>query len=435
MFLAVICGCNAGLFREALHEIYIPRIQRGNASFAANALGVKGTLLSVLAHFFEHGRWGAPVETGVNGQSLTAEDQLFILTQAGLFLSVTRGFSTPEAQICYERAEAICHSLDRPMLLHSALMGQWRYSLLTDKLTVAIQVAKRIDSLARERKDAALMLGASRAFACTHYFLGDFDIARQSAIRGLQIWHSGDVKSHAQEVGSSAVACLCDKAQSEWHLGDACCQSTMVEAIALAKELKVHGIVEALYFAACLSHYGRNPSEVERLASDLIELSTRQNFAPWLARGIILRGWARSASGDTVQGISLIEDGLEVWRATGAMLYIPFFLSLKAEAFYLVDRTSEALEAIKEAERLAETSGERWWCAELHRLRGVFLTAIGADEIQIEASFCGAIATAKEQKSISLATRARVTYADYRRQKASASGGRAFRLPLVDPVK
>jgi hypothetical protein len=87
--------------------------------------------------------------------------------------------------------------------------------------------------------------------------------------------------------------------------------------------------VEALYFAACLSHYGRNPSEVERLASDLIELSTRQNFVPWLARGIILRGWARSASGDTVQGISLIEDGLEVWRTTGAMLYIPFFLSAK----------------------------------------------------------------------------------------------------------
>ena len=31
LFSAVICGCNAGLFREALHEVYIPRIQRGNA--------------------------------------------------------------------------------------------------------------------------------------------------------------------------------------------------------------------------------------------------------------------------------------------------------------------------------------------------------------------------------------------------------------------
>ena len=50
---------------------------------------------------------------------------------------------------------------------------------------------------------------------------------------------------------------------------------------------------------------------------------------------------------------------------------------LKAEALHLADRTSEALEAIREAEALVERSGERKWCAELHRLRGVFLTAIG----------------------------------------------------------
>ena len=72
LFLAVICGCNAGLFREALHEVYIPRIQRGNASFAANVLGARGALLSVLIHFFENGRWGSPVEVAVEGQSLTA---------------------------------------------------------------------------------------------------------------------------------------------------------------------------------------------------------------------------------------------------------------------------------------------------------------------------------------------------------------------------
>jgi hypothetical protein len=48
LFSAVICGCNAGLFREALHEVYIPRIQRGNAHFAANVLGATGPLLTVL---------------------------------------------------------------------------------------------------------------------------------------------------------------------------------------------------------------------------------------------------------------------------------------------------------------------------------------------------------------------------------------------------
>jgi hypothetical protein len=60
----------------------------------------------------------------------------------------------------------------------------------------------------------------------------------------------------------------------------------------------------------------------------------------------------------------------------------------------------------------------------------VFLTAIGADETQIEASFSAAISTAKRQKSIALAKRAEATYAEYRRQKASGSGGQGFRLPL-----
>ena len=67
LFLAVICGCNAGLFRDALHEVYIPRIQRGDASFASNVLGARGALLSALAHFFEEGRWGSLAETSCRG--------------------------------------------------------------------------------------------------------------------------------------------------------------------------------------------------------------------------------------------------------------------------------------------------------------------------------------------------------------------------------
>ena len=432
LFLAVICGCNAGLFREALHEVYIPRIQQGNASFAANVLGAGGALLSVLVHFFEHGRWDSPVKMGVEGQSLTAEDQLFILTQAGLYLSVTRGLGTPEARICYERAESLCHSLNRPLLLYSALIGQWRYSLITDKLTATMQIAQRVYSLAQKQNDSALLMGAYRALACTLCFLGDFDSARQYAMRGVQIWRSGGVQSPVEEIASPAVLFLCYGALSEWHLGEiASCRATMAEAISLAKELNdMHALAVALTFGAVLGHFERNPAEVERLASDLIELSTRQNFVRWLPGGEVLRGWARSASGDTAEGISLIEDGIEDNRATGSTLMVPLFLALKAEALHLADRTSEALEAIREAEALAERFEGRWWSAELHRLRGVFLTAMGADDAQIEASFCKAISTAKQQKSISLATRAEATYEEYRRQKASALEGHGFRLPL-----
>jgi hypothetical protein len=103
--LAPISGCNAGLFRKALHEVYLPRIQRGNASFAANILGARGALLTVLAHFFERGHRGSLAQTRIEGESLTAEDQLFILMQAALYLTATRGFQSPEVRICYHHAE------------------------------------------------------------------------------------------------------------------------------------------------------------------------------------------------------------------------------------------------------------------------------------------------------------------------------------------
>jgi serine/threonine protein kinase len=432
LFSAVICGCNAGLFREALHEVYIPRIQRGNDYFAAKVLGATGPLLSVLVHFFDHGRWGSLVETALEGQSLVAEDQLFILAQAGLYLTGTRGLQSPEARICHERLASLCHSLGRPLLLYSALRGQWRYSLMTDKLTVTMQIAKRISSLAQKQNDTALMVGAYHVLAATLYFLGDFESALQHAIRGIQIWRSGRAPSPVEEPYMPAVPCLCYEALSEWHLGEiASCQVTIVEAIALAKELNdMHALVLALFYAAILAHFERNPAEVERLASDLIERSTRQNFATWLPGGAALRGWARSASGDTAEGISRIEDGIRDWLPTGATLVVPYYLALKAEALHLADRTSEALEAITEAEAMVERSEERWWCAELHRLRGVFLAAVSADETEIEASFCEAIRIAKEQKSVSLEKRAEATCAEYRRQKASVSGGRGFRLPL-----
>jgi predicted ATPase len=142
------------------------------------------------------------------------------------------------------------------------------------------------------------------------------------------------------------------------------------------------------------------------------------------------RGWARSVSGDIAEGIAWIEQGIRDYRATGAVLFLPNYLRRKAEALHLAGRTCEALEAIREAEGLVKRFGERLWRSDLHRLRGAFLAAMGAEEIQIEDSFHNAIRIAKEEKSISLEKRAEATYSEYHRQKASGSEGRGFRLPL-----
>jgi hypothetical protein len=119
-------------------------------------------------------------------QSLTEEDQLFVLTQAGMYLTATRGHYAPEARFCHEQVESLCDSLDRPLLLYFALIGQWRHFLLTGQLRTAMQTAQRVSALAKELNNSALAVGACHALAGTLYYLGDFQSARRYATRGAR---------------------------------------------------------------------------------------------------------------------------------------------------------------------------------------------------------------------------------------------------------
>jgi len=382
LFLAVISGCNAGLFREALHEVYILRIQRGDASFAANVLGARGALASVLVYFFKNLRWDSPLETGQDEQALTADDHVFILAQAAINLTVTRGMGAPEPRMCYERVESLCRSVNRPALLYSALIGKWRYRLTNGKLSEAIQAAEQVYAVAQEQNDVALLTGAYNALACTTYCLGDFEKARQYATDGAQIWRSALVHSPVQEVDAPVVSCLFHRSLSEWHLEEiVSCHEAMAEAISLAKELNdMAALANAIYNSGLLAHFEGNVSQAGRSASEVIELSTRHNLPFWLTLGSILHGWVCSVSGEPVEGISWIERGIEDYRAHGSTLGLPCFLALKAEALFAANRSSEALEAIREAEKVVERFEVWSWSAELHRLRSVFLTAVGAEE-------------------------------------------------------
>jgi hypothetical protein len=154
-------------------------------------------------------------------------------------LTVALGYSAPEARICYERAESLCGSLNRPLLLYSVLMGRWRYSLMADKLTATLQVAKRIYSLAQEQSDATLLIGAYRVLSARLYFRGDFETSAQYAKRGVQLWRSESARSPVEEIGASSVGCLCYQALTEWHSDKVASSShaTMGEATSLAKAL------------------------------------------------------------------------------------------------------------------------------------------------------------------------------------------------------
>jgi hypothetical protein len=241
------------------------------------------------------------VEAGVEGQILKAEDQLFILMEAGHLIAAIRGMGAPKAGLCYEPAESLARSLNRSPSLYLVLVGQWRQSLNTGKLSATLQVAKRLYALAQEQNEPSLRMGACAALASTLYFLGDFETSGQYAIRGVQFSRSLGTRSPVVGIDNAVVGVLCYKASFDAHIGEiTSSRATMAEAISLAEESKdMYGLAVTLGFAATIEVAEHNLAEVERYSSALIELSTRHHFSHFLAVGSILRGWTRSASGDT----------------------------------------------------------------------------------------------------------------------------------------
>jgi predicted ATPase len=88
-----------------------------------------------------------------------------------------------------------------------------------------------------------------------------------------------------------------------------------------------------------------------------------------------MRGWCLAAMGQPTEGIQLLLQGLDMYRATRARLVLPFYLMLLAETYANANEPGEALNRLTEAAEMVETTHERWAEAEMHRLRGMLLLA------------------------------------------------------------
>src|SRR5262249_38278504 len=141
-------------------------------------------------------------------------------------------------------------------------------------------------------------------------------------------------------------------------------------------------------------------SRVELLARTdaLLAVSDEHGF-PWnRAVGTVLRGWALAGSGQTAEGIALLRAGLAAYRATGAVTFVPVFLTLLADAEGKAKERNQGLGHLAEAERLVAEAEDRWAEAELYRVRGELLRT-GHDSAAAERCFSQAIGIAQQQSA------------------------------------
>jgi predicted ATPase len=88
-------------------------------------------------------------------------------------------------------------------------------------------------------------------------------------------------------------------------------------------------------------------------------------------------------------------------------MYLPYFLARLAEAYHLQGQVEEGLAVLAEALAVVDKNDERWWEAELHRLKGELLQQQAVPDVsQAEICFQQALAVARYQQAKSLELRA-----------------------------
>jgi predicted ATPase len=136
-----------------------------------------------------------------------------------------------------------------------------------------------------------------------------------------------------------------------------------------------------------------------------------------------------------------MRQGLDAYRATGAEFQRPHFLTMLAEASGSVGQPEGGLAALDEALTLSEKTGEAYYTAEMHRLRGeLLLMQVGksprvegsGQQVEVEACFQQALDIARRQEAKSLELRAAISLARLWQQQGKPHEARALLAPIYD---
>jgi predicted ATPase len=102
-----------------------------------------------------------------------------------------------------------------------------------------------------------------------------------------------------------------------------------------------------------------------------------------------------------------VRQGIAAFRATGAAVFIPYFCTVLADVSAYLGHPEDGLQALVEAYTLVEQHEERWWEAEIARLRGVLLLKqIKTSQAEAETWLQRALDVARRQEAKSLELRA-----------------------------
>jgi predicted ATPase len=264
--------------------------------------------------------------------------------------------------------------------------------------------------LAQRAHDAALAVVAHYTLGLTWFHLGALPAARTHLEEGSARYTPALRRAPVFRLGHDlGVACRVNAARALWLLGyPEQALTRLRETLTLAHTLShPYSLAYARCFAAFVAQCRRDVLAVHEQAEAAVALATAQGFAQWVAVGTSLRGWALTMQGQGEEGLAQVREGIAAFQATGAAINVPYYCTMLAEVADHLGHPEDGLQALAEAHTLLEQHEERWWEAEVYRLRGVLLLRCPVVQPEeAEAWLQRALDVARRQEAKSLELRA-----------------------------
>ena len=326
-----------------------------------------------------------------------------------------RGYAAPEVEACYQRARELCRELgDTPQLV-PVLHGLWSYHIVRAQHTSAFTLGEQVHQLGAATNDDGLLLQGNMELGWLYFFQGELEQAREHLERVLALYDHERHSSHAFIYGDNpATSARSALASVLWLLGypDQALRCSE-ENLAILRSLVQHPYSVAFGFtvAAFLRQYLGDPPAARALAEEAVVISEAHGLAFIGPMASMFEGWARTREGELDEGMAQMRRGLAAQLATGAELARPYWLWLLAEGCQRTGATREGLALLDDADAAVEHTHDRYWEAEIHRLRGRLLLATAEPTAPASAEACyrRALDVARGQGARSLELRAAVS--------------------------
>jgi predicted ATPase len=342
-----------------------------------------------------------------------------------------KGYAAPETGDAYARARELWEQLGSPSEFLHVPFGQSLHHLYRGELDLALRLDDDLLRLSSQRADSAGLIVGHVSSGRDLFSVGRFALSRSHLEEALTLYDPNSSRSLIQQFGFD------HKSSAQTYLGIVLfCAGFPDQAMARSSAAiadsrrRAHppSLAGNLANGIRLSLIAGDNAALGEWLDQLVMVTTEQGFPHWRAMITICRGWVVVKNGNVAEGISLLRSGSAAASRTYAA-WRPHNIALLAAACEIAEQINEALTLMDEALQIVEQTGERWFVAELHRLKGQLLLRRGHDEAA-EELYRKALSTAREQEAKLWELRAATSLAGRHRDQ----GRRAEAHDLLAPV-